>query len=74
MARTASLAHPIEPLPLSGGPLVDSPLTDDRLGFDVWLLPAETPNRTERAIRLCSTVAGPIAFVVTLACFVVWIA
>lgn len=67
MARTASLAHPVEPLPLSGGPRSDPALAGDHIGFDAWLLPPEAPDPMERAVRLCSFAAGPLAFAIALA-------
>lgn len=74
MARLAPLAQPTEqPLVLDES-LVDDPLAGDHIGFDTWLLPPEEPGRAERAIRLCSTVAGPVVFTAALVGFVAWIA
>ena len=69
MARLASLAHPIGPVWTE-----DSTLTGDRIDFDAWLLPPEVPSRAERAIRICSTVAGPLTFFAALAWVIDWIA
>jgi hypothetical protein len=68
MAKPASLAHSIEQ-PL----LKDDCLADDRLDFDAWLLPCETPNRRERAVRLFSTASGPVIGTIALACVIAWI-
>lgn len=74
MARLAPLAHPAEQPLVLDEPLVDDPLAGDYIGFDAWLLPPEQPSRAERAIRLCSTVAGPVVFTGALVGFIAWIA
>jgi hypothetical protein len=68
MARLASLAHPIVPVWTE-----DSTLAGDRIDFDAWLLPPDVPSRSERTIRFCSTVAGPLTFFTALACVIGWI-
>lgn len=73
MARLAPLPHPAEPAaPLDRPIMADrgDVLAGDRIDFDAWLLPPETPDRAERAIRFCSAAAGPVAFAAALVWFV----
>lgn len=61
MARLTPLAQSND-LP----PLTSDPLAGDHIGFDAWLLSPVIPDRMERAIRLCSTAAGPLVFALAL--------
>jgi hypothetical protein len=68
MARQASLAHSVDPLPSHDGSTVD-----ERVDFETWLLPQTVPDASERAIRFCSVTSGPILFAIALASVISWI-
>jgi hypothetical protein len=69
MARPSTLVRLPDPPPPDG-----NALPGDRIDFDAWLLPPEQPTRMGQGMHLVSAAAGPVLFIIALACTVAWIA